>query len=148
MQIRIGSSWWKEGSQTLDKFLQGSLQEVRISNAALQQNDWLISDPTKYAGNFGSNEPYKLKHSDNYNFVLLPDTQNTVEYRPDVMNTAIDELIDTADDLNVKAVVHLGDIVDDVTNEQYKNARDAAFPRPESSCWRSSATTMAGAAVL
>ena len=130
-RFRIGSSWWKEGSQTLDKFLQGSLQEVRISNAALQQNDWLISDPTKYAGNFGSNEPYKLKHSDNYNFVLLPDTQNTVEYRPDVMNTAIDELIDTADDLNVKAVVHLGDIVDDVTNEQYKNARDAFYRIPE-----------------
>lgn len=30
-RFRIGSSWWEEGAQTLDKFLQGSLQEVRIS---------------------------------------------------------------------------------------------------------------------
>ena len=30
-RFRVGSSWWKDGGQTLDKFLQGSLQEIRIS---------------------------------------------------------------------------------------------------------------------
>ena len=96
-RFRIGPSWWKEGSQTLDKFLQGSLQEVRISGAPLDQADWLIPAPTAYAGEFGSNEAYALKHPDNYNIVLLPDTQNTVEFCPEVMYTAIDQLIDTAD---------------------------------------------------
>lgn len=130
-RFRIGSSWWKEGSQTLDKFLQGSLQEVRISNAPLEQTAWLIPDPTEYAGEFGSNESYQLKHKDNYNMVLLPDTQNTVEYCPEIMYKAIDELIDTADDLNVKAVIHMGDIVDDVSGPQYETARNAFYRIPE-----------------
>ena len=34
-RFRIGSSWWQEGGQTLDKFLQGNLQEVRISEECL-----------------------------------------------------------------------------------------------------------------
>ena len=36
-RFRIGSSWWQEGGQTLDKFLQGNLQEVRISEGCLDK---------------------------------------------------------------------------------------------------------------
>ena len=131
-RFRIGSSWWKEGSQTLDKFLQGSLQEVRISTRALGQEDWLVPHPEEYAGTFGSNEPYRLKNEENYNIVLLPDTQNTVEYRPAVMNRAIDELIATADDLNVAGVISLGDVVDNNDKDaQYVSARDAFYRLPD-----------------
>ena len=76
--------WRKKGDwgyKELDKFLQGNLQEIRISNAALEQKDWLIPDPTRYAGNYGSNEAYQLKNEEDYNFVLLPDTQNTVKFK-------------------------------------------------------------------
>ena len=134
-RFRIGSSWWEEGSQTLDKFLQGSLQEVRISNAPLGQEDWLIPDPTEYAGEFGSNKDYELKHEDNYNIVLLPDTQNCVEFCGEeggVMDTAIKELIDTADDLNVIGVVGLGDIVDDNNATQYATAKRIFYQLPKS----------------
>ena len=40
-RFRIGSSWWNG----LDKFLQGSLQEIRISRAPLEKEDWLVPDP-------------------------------------------------------------------------------------------------------
>ena len=110
-RFRVGSSWWKDGGQTLDKFLQGSLQEIRISGEALDKDQWLVPTPEDYVGEFGSNEDYTLRNEDNYNIVLIPDTQNTVEFRPDVMNAAIDGLIDSADELNVAGVVHLGDVV-------------------------------------
>ena len=82
---------------------------------------------------FGSNEDYQLKNEDNYNIVLLPDTQNTVEFRPDVMNAAIDGLIDSADALNVAGVIHLGDVVDNNDNdEQYVHARESFYRLPDS----------------
>ena len=133
-RFRIGSSWWNEGGQTLDKFLQGNLQEVRISAEPLQKNQWLVPNPEDYVGNFGSNETYQLKHPDNYNIVLLPDTQNTVEYCGEeggVMDTAIDQLIATADDLNVIGVVGLGDVVDDNKPEQYQTAKRIFYKLPQ-----------------
>ncbi len=63
---------------------------------------------------------------------MLPDTQNTVEYRPDVMEKAIDELIATADTLNVAGVIHLGDVVDDNNDDaQYMNARNIFYKLPD-----------------
>ena len=127
-RFRVGSSWWNG----LDKFLQGSLQEVRISGEPLEKEQWLVPNPEEYVDSFGSNEEYQLKNPDNYNIVLLPDTQNTVEFRPDVMNAAIDGLIDSADELNVAGVVHLGDVVDDNDNdEQYLSARESFYRLPD-----------------
>lgn len=131
-RFRVGSSWWKDGGQTLDKFLQGSLQEIRISGEALDKDQWLVPNPEDYVGEFGSNEDYTLRNEDNYNIVLIPDTQNTVEFRPDVMDAAIDGLIDSADELNVAGVVHLGDVVDDNNDDaQYVSARDAFYRLPD-----------------
>ena len=121
-RFRVGSSWWTENGGTVDRFLQGSLQEIRISQKPLEREDWLIPNPEDYVENFGSNEEYELRNEDNYNIVLLPDTQNTVEFRPDVMKAAINGLIASADKLNVIGVVGLGDVVDDVDKTQYDNA--------------------------
>ena len=127
-RFRIGSSWWNG----LDKFLQGNLQQVRITGDALDKSQWLVPNPEDYVGEFGSNETYALRDEDNYNFVLIPDTQNTVEYRPDVMDTAVDELIDSVDELNIKGVIHLGDVVDDSGDAtQYNNAKDIFYQLPE-----------------
>ena len=133
-RFRVGSSWWQEGSQTLDRFLQGSLQEIRISGSPLEKEQWLVPNPEDYVGEFGSNAEYELKDEDNYNIVLLPDTQNTVEYCGEeggVMDTAIDELIDTADDLNVIGVVGLGDIVDNNNATQYQTAKRIFYQLPQ-----------------
>ena len=131
-RFRIGSSWWQEGGQTLDKFLQGNLQEVRISEGCLDKSQWLVENPEQYLGEYGSNESYTLKNEDNYNIVLIPDTQNTVEYCGDVMDAAVDGLIDTADELNVKGVIHLGDVVDDNNDDaQYVTARNVFYQLPD-----------------
>lgn len=135
-RFRIGSSWYVEkkgnwGYKELDKFLQGNLQQVRISDGALSKADWLIPDPTAYAGEYGSNEPYTLKNENNYNLVLLPDTQNTVKFKQDVMDTAVEELIATADELNVKGVIHLGDVVENNNDgAQYDTAREVFYKLP------------------
>ncbi len=127
-RFHVGSSWWNG----ISKFLQGSLQEVRITAQPLSREDWLIPEPEKYLGEYGSNREYKLKNPSNYTMVLLPDTQNTVEYRPDVMNKAIDGLISEADEFNTVGVIHLGDVVDDNNDDaQYVNAREAFYKIPD-----------------
>lgn len=101
----------------------GELTEIRISGEPLEKEQWLVPDPENYVENFGSNETYQLRDEDNYNIVLIPDTQNTVEFRSDVMDAAIDGLINSADALNVAGVIHLGDVVDD-------NNDDAQYVTP------------------
>lgn len=126
-RFRVGSSWWNG----LDKFLQGGLQEIRISGEALEKEQWLVPNPEDYVENFGRNDTYTLRNEDNYNIVLIPDTQNTVEFRPDVMDAAIDGLIDSADELNVAGVIHLGDVVDDNNDDaQYVSARTPSTACP------------------
>ena len=66
-RFRVGSSWWNG----LDKFLQGSLQEIRISSRALDKADWLIPNPEDYLGEFGRNDTYQLRNEDNYNYTNL-----------------------------------------------------------------------------
>ena len=129
-RFRVGSSWW----DGIDKFLQGSLQEIRISSQALEKADWLVPNPEDYVGEFGSNETYALRDEDNYNIVLIPDTQNCVEFCGEeggVMDTAVKELINIVGDLNVIGVVGLGDIVDDNNVEQYATARRIFYQLPE-----------------
>lgn len=136
-RFRIGSSWYVEkkgnwGNKELDKFLQGNLQEVRISEGALTQENWLIPNPTDFAGEYGSNDAYTLKSEDNYNFVLIPDTQNTVKFKGAVMDKAVRELVSTADELNVKGVIHLGDVVEDNNDGiQYDTARQVFYQIPD-----------------
>ncbi len=48
------------------------------------------------------------------------------------MNTAIDELIRTADDLNVKGVIHLGDVVENNNDgTQYDTAKEVFYKLPD-----------------
>ena len=126
--FHVGASW----ENGVKRFLQGGLQEVRITAQPLAKEDWLVPEPELYYGEYGSNREFQLKNPNNYTIALLPDTQNTVEFRPDVMRTAIDELIRTADDFNLAGVVHLGDVVDDNNvHQQYANARDIFYRMPE-----------------
>lgn len=131
-RFRIGSSWWEEQGHTLDKFLQGKLQQIRIAGCPLDKKDWLVVNPESYIGTFGSNDSYKLRNKNNYCFVLIPDSQNTVEYCPNVMKKAIDQMILRSNELNLKAVLHLGDVVDDFDDAaQYENAKNIFYRLPK-----------------
>lgn len=132
-RFRIGSSYWLEGDQTLDKFLKGSLEEVRISKGVLDKSQWLVTEPEKFAGDYGYNDDYKLKNPNNYNFVFIPDTQNTVKFEPEVMTKAIDGLTSQKDKDNIVGVVHLGDIVEDFYSpEQNQRAQEIFKKLPQS----------------
>lgn len=132
-RFRIGSCWWESGNETLDKFLQGKIQQIRIIGAPIGREDWLISNPESYVGTFGSNRAYRRKNEDTYCFALIPDSQNTVKFCPSVMEKTIDQLIAKADEFNLKAVIHLGDVVDDFDSAvQYQRAKNIFYRLPQS----------------
>ena len=120
-RFRIGSSWWKEGESTIDKFARGNYQQIRISEGALDKKDWLISNPESYVGEYGTNDEFFLRDNNNYNMVFIPDTQNTIKFRGNVMDTAMDWLVENADDANIVSVTHLGDVVENGNNEDQWN---------------------------
>lgn len=120
-RFRVGSSWWKEGAKTLDKFAKGSFQQIRITEGALDKSRWLISNPEDYVGEYGNNDPFTLRLASNYNMVFMPDTQNTIKFRSSVMNTAMDWLIENQHTANIISVTHLGDVVENGNNEEQWN---------------------------
>ncbi|MGI5949605.1 S-layer homology domain-containing protein [Peptoniphilus sp.] len=131
-RFRVGSSYWKEGEQILDKFLKGNIERIRIANKPLDRDEWIEPNPEKLAGDFGRNDEYNLRDENNYNFVFMPDTQNTVKFKTDVMNTGIDEFIKDKDRLNVKGVMHLGDVVENYDDKkQFDDAYDIFSKLPK-----------------
>lgn len=126
-RFRVGSSYWLEGEQTLDKFLQGNIEEIRISEGALPKEEWLVQNPEIFAGNYGINESYSLKNPSNYNFVFIPDTQNTIKFKTEVMGKAVEEMLAQKDSANIKGVVHLGDVIEDQVDETQFNNAEAIF---------------------
>lgn len=132
-RFRIGSSWWESENETLDKFLQGKLQQIRIIGAPIGREDWLIAHPESFVGTFGSNAAYRRRHKDSYCFALIPDSQNTIKYCPAVMEKAIDQLIEHANEFHLKGVIHLGDVVDDFDSAiQYERAKNIFYRLPKS----------------
>lgn len=124
-RFRIGSSMWKEnGISILDKFAKGNYQQVRIADGALSKSDWLIPNPEAYIGEYGNNNKFSLVNDTNYNMVFMPDTQNTIKFRSNVMNTAMDWLINNKDSANIISVTHLGDVVENGDSiEQWDTAK-------------------------
>ncbi len=105
------------------RFTRGYIQEIRISEGALDREDWLLPNPEEYLGEYGNNEDFEKTPDDRYNFVFLPDIQNTVQYMPDVMYTAMNWMVENKDFANISAVLGLGDNVNDFwETEQWDNA--------------------------
>ncbi|MDU4889223.1 MAG: LamG-like jellyroll fold domain-containing protein [Clostridium sp.] len=130
-RFRVGSSWWKEGDKTLDKFAKGSFQQIRISEGALDKSQWLISNPEQYVGEYGNNDPFSLKAENNYNMVFMPDTQNAIKFKPGVMDAAMDWLTENRHAANIISVTHLGDVVENGNNEEQWNTTKLFSKLPE-----------------
>lgn len=119
-RFRVGSSYWEE----LDKFAIGNFQRIRISEGALDRSQWLLSSPEDYAGDYGNNNSFKMNNASNYNMVFLPDTQNTIKFRPQIIEASMKWLVQNQDYLNLSSVVHLGDIVQDpLALDQWNNTQ-------------------------
>lgn len=107
-RFRIGSQYY---SGSLDKLILGNLQEVRISDTALSQSDWLVPDPTKYLQDYGSDSAFSMHNDNDYNMAYFPDTQYEIEDSPQTMTEDVKWLIHNAEANRIKAVTHLGDVV-------------------------------------
>lgn len=107
-RFRIGGCYY---GGVLDKLLEGNLQEVRVSDRALAQSEWLVPDPTQYLQNYGSNSSFTMHNVDDYNMALFPDTQYEIEDVPQTMTADVKWLIDNQVKNRIKSVIHLGDVV-------------------------------------
>ena len=117
-----------EENDLVTKLLRGNLQEIRISKGELSKDQWLL-DPKEHVGSFGNNENYELKNEDNYTFAFIPDTQNTIKFTPEVSDAATAWLIENGDGINLKALSHVGDLVENWNaEEQWQNAEEAFLP--------------------
>lgn len=118
----------QSGNDLVTKLLRGNIQEIRISEGALDESDWLF-DPKPYVGSFGNNQPYTLKSEGNYTFAYIPDTQNTIKFTPEVSDAATDWLIGNREEIGLKGVMHVGDLVENWdSDEQWQSAEQAFLP--------------------
>jgi hypothetical protein len=62
---------------------------------------------------------------DRWTLVVLPDTQDYAEYAPEILHAQVDWILQEQSALDIRMVVHVGDIVNLDVPEQWQNARDA-----------------------
>ena len=109
-RFRIAS----KGTGTIpSKYTRGYIQQIRISDTALAKENWLIPNPESFIGEYGDNSPFEETPEDRYNFVFVPDAQNTTKFCGGVLDTAVEWIIENKDYANIEAIVSLGDNVED-----------------------------------
>lgn len=62
-----------------------------------------------------------------FSVIVLPDTQYYSKYNPNILNQQIDWIKSKKYELNIKQVIHLGDIVDDVGSKRQWGVATKAF---------------------
>lgn len=106
----IGASEW---GGKIDTLFAGNIQEIRIADRALPQNQWLDINFHKGNSICGTNDYIPLTTGKyNYNFLFIPDPQKTVRYKPEIFETQMKWMADNLNSHNIAISVVLGDIVD------------------------------------
>lgn len=112
------------GNGIYNHYGRGKIQQVRISDKALEKSDWLITNPEQYVGEYGVNLPFQNMSSCSYNVMFLPDIQNAVEFKPEILYTAANWINQNKALTNTAAIVGLGDNVNTYTDPvQWANAK-------------------------
>src|SRR5438067_4242560 len=65
--------------------------------------------------------------SSDFSFVLLPDTQNEAQFFPSVLSSETKWIVNNRAQLNIQAVLGLGDIVNDGGSTEQQSNADAAI---------------------
>lgn len=110
-RFRIGARILSSGFPY--RFTRGFIQEIRISDKVLSKDEWLVPNPEQLIGEYGDNSQFAQTEEDRYNMVFVPDSQNATKFRGDVLDIAMDWMIENKDYANIEAVVSLGDNVED-----------------------------------
>ncbi len=118
----IGNNWdigaKRTGPDSAKRFLAGKLQEIKITDRALAQEDWIASTPPDEPEYEGNNDDLSLLSSEeNYNIAFIPDIQKTVRYVNDITIEQMKWIGQNQDDNNIVFTSFLGDIVD---REEYE----------------------------
>lgn len=126
----VGTAYWSDG-QTFseatcgDAIFKGTIQEIRLSKGLLDPSEYLVTEhtPDDSYNMSGNNDPTQfLSSPSNYNFAVIPDPQYVTQYKPAVLDSQNEWLRDHAVEYNIAAVLGVGDITQDGTEQEFQNA--------------------------
>lgn len=128
----IGASMW---NNKIESLFSGKLKRIRISDRALNENLWIVTNHSPTVSLIGTNKnSILMKNNDNYTFAVIPDSQYMGESNPNML-TEINKWISyNKDNLNINMVMHVGDISENSTEVEFKNADDYFKILDKSSC--------------
>ena len=105
------------------RYFKGSVDEIRISNSAATAG-WILSsyndqkDPTTFY-QLGTEE---AQPSAPFAIIALPDTQFYSQSYPSIFDNQTQWIVDNVEDMNIKFVLHEGDIVNNDVTAQWVSA--------------------------
>lgn len=102
------------GEFPLSKLFDGTIQEMRFTVGALEQDDWLYAEEeSDDQTDVGTNETIDLlSDDDNYNIVFVPDTQKPIRYMPEIVDAQMEWLANHSEENNIVFTQFVGDLVD------------------------------------
>ncbi|MGM0754168.1 MAG: LamG-like jellyroll fold domain-containing protein [Bacillota bacterium] len=106
----IGAS---EKDNKAEALFAGNLQEIRIADRPLPQEEWLIQLKAGDHVKNGSNNYQSLRtKKKNYSFLFVPDPQKTVRSKPEIFKEQMRWISKRYEKLNIAMTAFLGDMVD------------------------------------
>lgn len=102
------------GEYKIKRIFNGQIQEVRFTEGALPKEKWLYNDVKQNSfTKIGTNKNVPLlKKAENYNLVLVPDTQKPIRYKPEIVTEQMKWIVENSKNKNVAFTAFLGDLVD------------------------------------
>lgn len=102
------------GEYKIKKIFEGQIQEIRFTDGALPKDKWLYGNITQNSfTKIGTNKDIPLlNNKENYNLVLVPDTQKPIRYMPEIVDEQMKWLVNNSKKENIVFTTFLGDLVD------------------------------------
>ncbi|MBM7583636.1 hypothetical protein JOC86_000173 [Bacillus pakistanensis] len=116
-----GKGWnvASESVNEIDKLFAGNIQEIRIANKPLTEDEWLFTHNRNDHINKGTNKNIRLlSDRDHYNFLFVPDPQKTVRYMPKIFEEQMKWISKKENRYNIEMTAFLGDMVDQSDSKQ------------------------------
>lgn len=119
---QVGAAMW---DNKLSSLFTGKLKRIRIASTALPKEAWIVQEakqsPTiNLKGT--NNEKKLLNRKENYNFAVIPDSQYMGQSKPQMLTEINKWFASNKKDLNIKMVMHVGDITEESSIEELENA--------------------------
>ncbi|MGL5152181.1 MAG: metallophosphoesterase [Clostridium sp.] len=118
----IGAALW---DRKLSSLFTGNIKRIRISKKPLCRKELLIQNQIPTLNLEGSNKEKPLmENGNNYSFVVIPDSQYMGQSNPEMLTSITRWLSLNKDLLNLKMVLHVGDISEESSIIEFENAHE------------------------